>query len=760
MYLCMIIGVVFLTKTTVMKKYIKVRNNSIILALAIITIIGYNGCRNNNPVEPSIKADFGQLKISDNFKFSTTKELSVHLEIMSSNTNEPTHKFGIYQGNPDQGGKLILSGITDPYKTFQTTIKIPTYVNELYITNQDVNNNIETVVVDAAGNSIYYSFNTETYAVNEFKSTNVLYTDPGCGTCDEIIASGTYNKKDIDNNTTYCIEAGSNVTFTQEIEFKGGTLIVCGTLDLKKVKANSNGGDFVISFGGVLDLENGDIDKDLTNFINFGTTNIEGQSEIRDMNFENQGTLTVDGGVNNRTINFYNDGTMTVDGNFTNNDEGFNTGTLNITGHFINNGSSGTEFSNDCKMIITGNFNLSRIFNNNDNAYVQVGQTTTLTGNSNTTILNMGVQSLISTTNLTVNTTINGPSVSCARIDISQTTNINGSGIVTGNLDICDADGIENSNGTIGPDVTFDCSCFVATNNCNPGAGTPTNPDTDGDGCPDDQDDYPNDPDRCSNDYYPNQTDFTNLACEDLWTSLGDYDFNDLILETNYKIVKDAQNEIVEIYGKFHIAAVGAHLNNGFGIEFDIPTSAVEIVTGAQIDGTAVTMKQNGIEDGPLNNAVMIVFGAINNYLGTAMVNTIPGGNSKVIDTITVYMKFNVPQASIGTPPYNPFMFIDQTRGKEIHKIDHAPTELVDASYFGEKADDSNPSIGRYYVSETNLPWVIEIPQQFSWPNENADILTAYLKFQQWAESSGAQFPDWYEDLSGYRNTSNIYQMP
>ncbi len=760
MYLCMIIGVVFLTKTIVMKKYIKVRNNSIILALAIITIIGYNGCRNNNPVEPSIKADFGQLKISDNFKFSTTKELSVHLEIMSSNTNEPTHKFGIYQGNPDQGGKLILSGITDPYKTFQTTIKIPTYVNELYITNQDVNNNIETVVVDAAGNSIYYSFNTQTYTANEFKSTNVLYTDPGCGTCDEIIASGTYNQKDIDNNTIYCIEAGSTVTFTQEIEFKGGTLIVCGNLDLKEVKANNNGGDFVISSGGVLDLDDGDIDKDLTNFINFGTTNIDGQTEIRDMNFENQGTLTVDGGVNNRTINFYNDGTMTVNGNFTNNDEGFNTGTLNINGHFINNGSPGTEFTNECKMIISGNFNLSRIFNNEDNAYVEVGQTATLTGNSNTTILNMGVQSLISTTNLTVNTTINGPSVSCARIDISETTNINGSGIITGLMDICDADGIENDNGTIGPDVTFDCSCFVATTSCNPGAGTPPNPDTDGDGCPDDQDDYPNDADRCSNDYYPNQTDFTNLACEDLWTSLGDYDFNDLILETNYKIVKDAQNEIVEIYGKFHIAAVGASLNNGFGIEFDIPTSAVEIVTGAEIDGSAVTMKPNGIEDGPLNNAVMIVFSAINDYLGTAMVNTIPGGNSMVIDTITVYMKFNVPQASIGTPPYNPFMFINQTRGKEIHKIDHAPTELVDDSYFGEKADDSNPSIGRYYVSETNLPWVIEIPQQFNWPNEKADILTAYLKFQLWAESSGVQFTDWYEDQPGYRNTSNIYQTP
>lgn len=149
----------------------------IIVAFMLILMIGNYGCRDNNNtnINPSGKTDFGDLKINSNFKFSTTKELGVHLEIMSDNPQERTHKFGIYLGNPEQGGKLILSGITDPYHSFQTTIKIPSYVNELYITNQDVNNNIETVVVDTAGNSIYYTFNVGVNKVSEFKSTNVLY---------------------------------------------------------------------------------------------------------------------------------------------------------------------------------------------------------------------------------------------------------------------------------------------------------------------------------------------------------------------------------------------------------------------------------------------------------------------------------------------------------------------------------------------------------------------------------------------------------
>jgi LruC domain-containing protein len=719
----------------------------------LILLMGTYGCRNNyETTTPGPKSDFINLQIAPDFKFETTKEISIHIEVITSNNNEPTHKFMIYNADPDAGGQLITSGITNPYNSFSTDIKIPTYIEKLYIVKLDVNGDTEKVAVEATGNSIYYSFNENVVMMSNFKSTSSLYTDPGCGTCDEIISSGTYNKLTIDNNKVYCIETGSNVTVTNKIDFKGGHLYVCGNLTVSKIQANNNGGDFVLSSGGTMNLSNGNIDKDLDNFISFGTASITGQTTIKDMNFENQSVMNISGGVNIQTEDFHNSGTMNVAGHFNNNEEGVNSGTLTVAGHFNNNGNS--EFTNECKLIINGNFNQNDLFTNADNAYVQVSQNTNLNGNSET---NMGVQSLISTTDIHINNDLNGPNTSCARIDVSGTTNINGSGNVTGYMDICDADGIENNNGTVGSNVTFDCSCFVPTNGCNPGSGTPSNPDTDGDGCPDDQDDYPNDPDRCSNDYYPNQTDFTSLAFEDLWTNYGDYDFNDLVVKTNYKIVKNAQNEIVELVGKFHIAAVGASMNNGFGIEFDVPTTAVDEVTGTQILGSAVTVKSNGIEDGPVNKAVVIVYDAINDYTGSAMLNTIPGGNSMEIDTIEVTLKFASPQTSIGTPPYNPFMFISQTRGKEIHLIDNAPTELVSLSYFGEGVDNSDPALGRYYVSATNLPWVIEIPVSFEWPKENVDILSAYLKFQQWAESSGNQFPDWYQDLPGYRDADNIY---
>lgn len=724
--------------------------------LIVVMFISFVGCKTNkNNPGPVTKNDFTELKVEPDFKFKTTRQLDVRIEVITSNPVEATRKFAIYNGHPQQGGKLIISGISDPYHKFDSEIKIPAHLESLYVSSQDVEGNIEIVEVDASGYSLNYSFESVENQINNFKSITSTYTDPGCGTCDEIISAGTYNKIDIDDDKVYCIAAGTTVTVNNELKFKDESdLIVCGTLDVKKIKADNNSScDLVISAGGTMLLDDGNIDKDLLNVINFGTVTVDDQVVLRDFNFENHGTFTTSSGLNFYTEDFYNHGTMTVNGHLNNNDKGFNYGTLTVNGHYNTNGSN-REFTNECKLIVNGNLNNNGLLVNADNAYIYVLQNFNLGGNSTTT---MGAQSYVETTDLTVNNTLTGPSASCASITVSDQTNINGGASISGYLDICDADGIEHNNGSVAAEVTFDCSCYVPTNNCNPGTGTPQNPDTDGDGCPDDQDDYPNDPARCSNDYYPNATDYTSLAIEDLWTSYGDYDFNDLVVMTNYKIVKNAQNEIVELYGKFHIAAVGAHMNNGFGVELDVPTSAVQSVTGIEIDGTATTIKPNGIEDGPLNKAVVIVYDAVNDYLGSAMVNTIPGGNSMDIDTITVHVLFTQPQASIGTPPYNPFMFINQIRGKEIHKIDHEPTELVDALYFGQKDDNSDPTIGRYYVSSTNLPWMIEIPDSFEWPKENVDILVAYLKFQQWAESSGQQFPDWYEDLPGYRNSENIY---
>ncbi len=284
--------------------------------------------------------------------------------------------------------------------------------------------------------------------------------------------------------------------------------------------------------------------------------------------------------------------------------------------------------------------------------------------------------------------------------------------------------------------------------------------DTDGDGVPDNLDAYPTDPTRAFNSYYPNETDFGSFAFEDLWPGYGDYDFNDFVVNFNYKIVTNAQNEVVDVITKFQIMADGASLNNGFGIVFDAPSSSVASVIGCMKFGNAVQIDPKGYEVGHTNTTVIIPFDAINPIMDGGMVNTVPGGRYIQTTVNTVTTHFEIPQASIGTPPFNPFIFVDQERGHEVHLKNQVPTDLVDPDYFGTESDASDPATGAYYVSSTGLPWAIEIPVNFEYPIEKADILTAYLKFATWAQSSGVDYTDWYMDKTGYRNASNIYVIP
>jgi len=286
-------------------------------------------------------------------------------------------------------------------------------------------------------------------------------------------------------------------------------------------------------------------------------------------------------------------------------------------------------------------------------------------------------------------------------------------------------------------------------------AGSTT--DTDGDGVMDNLDAYPTDPTRAFNSYYPNQVDYGSFAFEDLWPAYGDYDCNDLVMNFNFQIVTNAQNKVVDLILRCQIMADGASLNNGFGISLNTAPTNVDSISGYIKLGNAITLDPKGFELGHSGNTVFFPVDAVNTLLGNGMVNTVHGGNTVQTSLQTVTVHFSNPQSSIGTPPYNPFIFVDQDRGHEVHLKDHPPTALVDPGYFGTFDDATNPSQGLYYRSGTGLPWAFEIPSSFSWPLETRDILTAYLHFAEWAQSSGSVHTDWYLNLPGYRNDQNIY---
>jgi len=307
-------------------------------------------------------------------------------------------------------------------------------------------------------------------------------------------------------------------------------------------------------------------------------------------------------------------------------------------------------------------------------------------------------------------------------------------------------------------------------NSCNPMA---TMPDADGDGVPDSQDSYPQDPYRAYNNYYPSQNGFGTLAFEDSWPFRSDYDMNDLVVNYKFNTVTNASNNIVEVIGKVITRASGASYRNAFGFQLDgIASSKITSVSGNSINpGTIFQFQGNGLEAGQTyaNCIVFDDFYKVMQHPGAGSgINTSATAPTVAYDTLTVTMIFinnGVPPAG-GTvnitelssiPYYNFYIVVDQVRGNEIHLADRGPTNLANTSLFGTGIDDSNPAQGKYYKTANNLPWAINVIQGLDYPNEKSSINDAYLHFVEWAESSGVSYPDWYMNLPGYRDASKIY---
>jgi len=287
---------------------------------------------------------------------------------------------------------------------------------------------------------------------------------------------------------------------------------------------------------------------------------------------------------------------------------------------------------------------------------------------------------------------------------------------------------------------------------------TPT--DTDGDGVGDSLDEYPTDKDRAFNNYYPSKNNVGTLAFEDLWPNKGDYDFNDLVIDYNFNQVSNADNKVVEVNAALTVRAIGASLRNSFLLQFNTTPANVESVTGQNLTKSIFDLNTNGTEKKQAK-AVIPVFDDPFKVLGYtgSIVNTVNGGAYSQPKTVNLKVIFKTPIAlsDFGTPPYNPFIVINDERGKEVHLPASAPTDLVDNSLFGTGDDNTDLAAQKYYMSDKYLPWAINIPVQFAYPAEKQDITKSFLMFNTWANSRGYNYMDWYMDKTGYRDASKLF---
>ena len=329
--------------------------------------------------------------------------------------------------------------------------------------------------------------------------------------------------------------------------------------------------------------------------------------------------------------------------------------------------------------------------------------------------------------------------------------------------------GFEDMRRDNGADNDFNDAVFYATTN----PITAINPDeyqkvikmndADGDGVSDGNDDYPNDPKRAHNNYYPAKNLNGTLAFEDLWPSKGDYDFNDMVVDYNYNQITNAKNEVVSVDATYTLRAVGGSYSNGFGVQFNTTPENIISVSGHKFTENILNTNSNGTEKNQ-SKAVIMIFdnaqtvlkhtgnlGGTNTTIGQSYVNP-------VSFNVSFELKTPVAAAQFGTAPFNPFIFLNGDRTKEVHLPKSAPTDLADLKLFGTQDDNTNLNTGNYYMSNKYFPWAINIPVQFTYPIEKENISNAYLMFSKWATSNGTLYSDWYLDKSGYRDATKLYE--
>lgn len=292
--------------------------------------------------------------------------------------------------------------------------------------------------------------------------------------------------------------------------------------------------------------------------------------------------------------------------------------------------------------------------------------------------------------------------------------------------------------------------------------------DADGDGVADDDDDYPADPYKAYNNYFPSALTYGSLFFEDLWPSKGDYDFNDLVLSYRINSITNSAGNVVEQNYTYIIRAAGAVFHNGFGFQLTgINPNSVIRVTGTDV-ASGYSINSQGLEVGQISPTVIVFEDALRFFPGrTGVVNTdtsLPFLAPHQLNVRVVFMENGVPGSGgvvtlsqVVIAEFNPFIVVDGDRGREVHLAYFAPTSLASSAFFHTLDDTYNAGAHRYYVTSTNLPWALNIPSEIKYATEESEFNWGYLHFLSWAQSGGSLYSNWHIDLPGYRNETFLY---
>ncbi|MGF1766883.1 LruC domain-containing protein [Enterovibrio makurazakiensis] len=273
-----------------------------------------------------------------------------------------------------------------------------------------------------------------------------------------------------------------------------------------------------------------------------------------------------------------------------------------------------------------------------------------------------------------------------------------------------------------------------------------------------------NNPDVTVTSVYPSSDGYATLAFEDNWPLKGDYDFNDVVWRYRITEEMNGQRELKSISADYTLQAMGAGYSNGFAVHLpNVDPSNVASVSLTR-NGVAVT---HTIQQSNVGETVLIVSENLRDDLEPLGVLTescpfyrtqtacVDSQLSRLDYQLNVELITPVARAVVGYPPYDPFIFASTGiyHGDfaafppgiswQLHLKQFDGTSDINNAFFNIHDDNSGGS--ESFLTENNMPWSINIRDEWSHPLENTDISHAFTTFADWVTSSGETNTAWYE---------------
>lgn len=289
-----------------------------------------------------------------------------------------------------------------------------------------------------------------------------------------------------------------------------------------------------------------------------------------------------------------------------------------------------------------------------------------------------------------------------------------------------------------------------------------TDPDTDKDGVKDSVDEFAADAAKAFSRWYPGSSSWGTLAYEDNWPSMGDYDFNDLVVRYRSREVLNAARLVSGLEMDLRLDARGGVFHSGFALA--LPGIVPGQIRSASLVGPDGVSRPIQALAGQ-TNAVFELFDDAYRYAPAGTGNNCAvyhntGTNCpiKASTQFKLVLDLTVPVLNFPSAPYDPFIFrTNQTfnsatamyvqgvaKGTEVHLPGKAPSDRADKTLFGTQDDRSTLGSAATYRTAANLPWALNIPNEWAYPAEFVDVVRAFPSLAPWAGSAGSKNADWY----------------